>query len=278
MKYSKISVYLCIIFFLITTGLDADENFEIDWINGRIYSSITIFAKSDYHFANNRLESINLAREKAKINFYRVMRRINIYESLSVLDYFERDDFKNRELFTLIDNATLYTVEYPDLNSIKLSYFIDIYGKNSLMNIMMSERDIYTEDLKGYMGYHFDTGYTGLIIDARGELTSFDKYSVKVKPALFVMIKDSEGRFIMDKNNVRPEVIREKGMIRYSYDIGEDVSDRVGDNPLKVVAYGTGDKSGSVLVISVENAKRLLSSKTTRNALQNGRIVIIIDP
>jgi|GEM_PF-1164920 len=254
------------------------EDFKIDWIDGRIYSSAYVYAKNDYNFANNRLEGINIAYEKAKINFYKALKRINIYESLSVLNYFEERPDKNRELFTLIDKATLYRVEYPDVNTIKLTYYIDIFGDNSLMSIMMSERDIYTEDLTSFMGYNFETNYTGIIIDARGVLTSFDGYSVKVRPSMFIVVKDMEGRTVFDKNNVYPDIIRKKGMVRYSYNINEDQTERVGNKPLKIVACGTGDRSGSHIVITELDAKRMLSSEKTREAIKSGNIVIIIDP
>lgn len=271
--------YIFSLFLLFTALLIFPKEYgDIDWINGRIYSSTSVMTKNDNDFAENRLEGVNFAKEEAKVNFYRVLKKINIYESLTVLDYFEEKIEKNRELFSLIDKAKLHKIEYPDINSVKLVYYIDIYGKDSLMNIMISERDIFTEDLIGYMGYHYDTKYTGLLIDARGILTSYDGYEVKVKPSLFVTIKDSEGRLVFNQNNVLPEVIKNKGMVRYSYDILENQTRRVGIRPLKIVAFGTGDRSGSHIVVSELDAKRMLASETTRNAIKNGWVVIIIDP
>ena len=270
-----------LLFFLIFIFLDsivfADEGYYIDWIKGRIYSLVYINVKGDYNFANNSLKGIYDSQIKSKINFYKALKEINISESISVLDYFEERSERNRELFSLIDKADLYKVEYPNVNTIKISYYINLFGEESLMNILMNERDIYTEDLKGYMGYHYETQYTGIIIDARGELISFDGYTVKVKSSLFITVKDSEGRIVFDKNNIYPEIIREKGMVRYSYDINADHLDRVGKNPLRIVANGTGDRSGSVIVITEIDAKKMLSSNTTRQAIQNGKIVIIID-
>lgn len=258
--------------------LNSIETFKIDWIYGRIYSFAFVYSKNDYNYANNTLEGINVAHEKAKINFYKAFDRINIYESLSVLSYFDTRPDKNRELFSLIDKAILYKVEYPDIDTIKLTYYIDIYGDNSLMGIMMSERDIFTENLTSYMGFSYETNYTGVIIDARGELTSYEGYKVKVKPSLFVVINDNEGRLVFDKNNIYPNVIRKKGMVRYTYNISENQKERVGDNPLRIVASGTGDRSGSYIVVTVIDAKRMLSSEKTRKAIQNGNIVIVIDP
>ncbi len=272
-----------IIFILILQSLTfiplfSNENLLIKWEDGKIYAYVFIKVKNDYNFADNALIGANSARNRAKAYFYEALKKINIYESISVLDYFEDKVEKNRELYSIIDKAGLYKIEYPDVNTIKFSYFIDIYGENSLMGIIMSERDIFTESLKSYMGFHYETDYTGIVIDARGELISYEGYKVKVKPALFVTIKDAEGRIVFNQNNVYPEVIRNTGMVRYSYDIGEDRSQSIGDKPLKIVASGTGDRTGSVIVITVSDAKRMLSSEITRNAIQNGKVVIIIDP
>lgn len=258
--------------------LYSKDEFYIDWINGKIYSSETAQYKNDYNFAENRLESTKELKERAKINFYKVLDKINIDESTSLLHYFEERTDKNRELFSLIDNAKLYKIEYPSHNTIRLSYWIDIFGENSIMNLLMTERDAYTEDLKSYMGFNYDTRFTGVIIDARGELTSFDGFKVKVKPSLFIVIRDSEGRIVLEKDNIYPEVIKKNGMARYSYEINQDFSGFVGKNPYKIVAVGTGDKSGSHLVITVGSAKRMLSGEVTKKALQNGKIVIVIDP
>ena len=273
----KKNFLILLLFIILNCKVFPDEGYYIDWIKGKIYSLVYINVKGDQNFANNSLEGVYDSQVKSKINFYKALKDINISESVSVLDYFEERSDKNRELFSLIDKADLYKVEYPNVNTIKISYYINLFGEESLMNILMNERDIYTEDLKGYMGYHYETQYTGIIIDARGELISFDGYTVKVKSSLFITVKDSEGRIVFDKNNIYPEIIREKGMVRYSYDINADHLDRVGKNPLRIVANGTGDRSGSVIVITEIDAKKMLSSNTTRQAIQNGKIVIIID-
>lgn len=271
----KIFIILFVSINLLLYSLDLPE---IDWGKGRLYSSVTVKIKADNNFAANRLTAIANGYEKAKANFYEILKKINISESTSLLKYFENRGDKNRELFTLIDKSNLFKIEYPDLNSIKLSYYINIYGEPSLMSILMDDRSAYAEDLISYMGYNYNTEYTGVIIDARGELTSFDGYKVKVKPSLFIVIRDSDGRIILDQSNVSPEIIKLKGMVRYSFDVNEKQTERVGEKPLFIEAYGAGDRAGSNIVVSVTDAKKMVSSEIIRNAIQNGKIVVIIDP
>ncbi|HOV14293.1 MAG TPA: hypothetical protein PK771_08425 [Spirochaetota bacterium] len=274
----KLNNFIFFLIFIFVTNLFSQDNGDtIDWVTGKIYSSISVKVKNDYNVVHNRTKETNNAREKAKLNYYSILKNINIYESISVLEFIEKDGIRNRDLFTLIDNAKLKKIEYPDLNTIKVTYFIDIYGANSLMSILMNEKDFYTEDLKSYMDFNYETNYTGVIIDARGELLSFDGHKVKIKPSIFVTIKDSEGKIVFNQFNVLPNVMKERGMVRFSYDITENLEERVGKLPLKTIAFGTGDKSGSVIVVSKENAKKMLSSEITRDAIKNGKIAIIID-
>ncbi len=254
-----------------------EKDYYIDWADGKIYSSITIHINNDYNFVHNRLKEIEKAKDLAKINYYLILKNINISESKSVLTFFEETN-KNSELFSLIDNAFLQKIEYPSPNTIRLLYYIKIYGENSLISKMMNEKDFYTEELRSYKGNIYKTNYTGIIIDARGTLNSFDGYEVKVKPSIFITVLDNDGRLIFNQYNIYAKVLKEIGMVRYSYNIREKIEDRVGNNPLKIVAFGTGDRNGSVIVISENDAKILLSSRETRDAIKNGKIVIIIDP
>ncbi|HPO50541.1 MAG TPA: hypothetical protein PLO89_09475, partial [Spirochaetota bacterium] len=233
--------FLLLFVVVISFQLFSDENEQdIDWVTGKIYSSISVTVKNDYNVVHNRKKETEKAREKAKLNYYSILKNINIYESISVLEFIEKDGIRNRDLFTLIDNAELSKIEYPNLNTVKVTYFINIYGRNSLMEILMNEKDFYTEELKSYIGFNYQTNYTGVIIDARGDLESFDGRAVKIKPSVFVTIKDAEGKIVFNQYNVLASVMKEKGMVRYSYDIKEDLSSRVGEKPLKIIAYGTG--------------------------------------
>lgn len=127
------------------------------------------------------------------------------------------------------------------------------------------------------MGYNYQNDYTGIVIDARGTLDTFDRHKIKVNPSVYVTVKDSEGRIVFNQFNVYPHITREKGMVRYSYDINENLNERVGSKPLRLVAYGAGDRLGAIITISVADAKRILSSESTKSAIKNGKVAIIID-
>ena len=249
-----------------------------------------------------------------------------------------------------------------------------------------------TQELPAFIGETYENDYTGIVIDARGELTSFSGEKVKISPSLFLTVRDANGDVVFNRYNVRPDVLLERGMVKYSYDIkasesnpngayleiSEECADglliklsdlskslraeidgivvacnkggiskekarstlakalvrelsgkyastgimvknleellfaytrefavgrekillkggaslkslillksdlkriekRAGNNPLRIVAYGAGSKSGSVIVISNKNAKEILASTSTRKAIADGKIEVVID-
>jgi len=253
-------------------------NENIDWINAKIYSSVSFSVKTDHDFAKNRIKEVENAREKAKVSFYSIFKQINFDESRSIFDFLEETEKKRNNLFSLIDRAKIHKMEYPNLNTVKVSYSINIYGNDSLLDLVMKDEDTLVEELPWPANYVYHNKYTGIIIDARGDLTSFDGFKTTIKPSIFMTVKDSSGKLVFSRYNVLPEVLKTKGMIRYSYDINEKLEERIGKNPYKLVAYGSGDRKGSIIVISENDAKKLLASEKTRKAIQNGNIVVVLSP
>lgn len=274
MKYFYCFLFIGILCFSIYSS----EKTSIDWVKGKIYSSFSFSIKNDYNFARNSVKELENAKEKAKTNFYGILKKINIYENTSVLEFIENSNDKSTNLYSLLDNAKLNKIEYPDLNSVIVTYSIDIYGNDSLSSILVPDNDSFVEDIKNYTTFKNNATYTGIMIDARGEMNTFENNKTFVKPCLFVTIKDSNGKEILNRFNISPEIIKNKGMARYSYNINDKQTERIGNNPLKILAYGTGDNSGSVIIISQADAIKILSSEFTRKSLQNGNIVIVINP
>ena len=273
-------IKLIMTFFILTASFSSfalTEQSYIDWSKGKIYSVISVRTEYNYNFPHNRLLQTEAAREKAKVNYFRILSDINISQSVPLMDYISENPVRDSALLTLIDEANLESIEYPDLSTVRLSYSINLYGDNSVANIIMAQEGFYTEELHQYEGFHFKSDYSGIIIDARGVLKSFGGHDVTVQPSMFVSVIDDDGHQVFNQYNVDANVIRRQGMVQYSYNINGDLTDRIGSNPYRMVAYGTGDDVGSVLVITTPDAKRILASSATRDSIRNGRVAIIID-
>ena len=386
---------LCIVFFTSIISVFASNNYRVDWADGTIYSSAVFTLGRDYTYPAQYLLLQEEAKNQAEINFYRVFKSIEVSDNgQNLYDYMDSMGERKALLFSLLNKAHLHKLEYPLGNrDIKVTYSIQLYGReNSIMNILLGDRSQYTQELPAFIGETYENDYTGIVIDARGELTSFSGEKVKISPSLFLTVRDANGDVVFNRYNVRPDVLLERGMVKYSYDIKDSESNpngayleiseeyadglliklsdlskslraeidgivvacnkggiskekarstlakalvtelsgkfastgimvnnleellfaytrefavgrekillkggvslkslillksdlkrtekRAGNNPLRIVAYGAGSKSGSVIVISNKNAKEILAATSTRKAIADGKIEVVID-
>lgn len=373
----------------------ASNNYRVDWADGKVYSSAFFTLDRNYGYPAQHLLLQEEAKNQAEINFYRVFKNIEVSDNgQNLYEYMDAMGERKALLFSLLNKAHLHKLEYPlKDHDIKVTYSIQLYGReNSIMNILLGDRSQYTQELPAYIGETYENNYTGIVIDARGDLTSFSGDKVKILPSLFLTVRDADGEVVFNRYNVRPDVLLERGMVKYSYDIKDsessptgaytevsersidgiliDLNDlstelqgridgivvacskggiskekarfalasaltselnakiastgnlvenleerlsaytsefavgrgklllrggeslkslvmlkkdlkrtekRAGNNPLRIVAYGAGSKSGSVIVISKKNAREILAASSTRKAIADGKIEVVID-
>lgn len=98
-------------------------------------------------------------------------------------------------------------------------------------------------------------------------------------PALLPEIFDTDLRPILEQDMLDPDSIRNWGVVAYTEDFDEDQwRNRIGAQPLRIMARETFGVVPTDIVISREDADRLLSSLENRRLLQEGRILVIVAP
>lgn len=129
--------------------------------------------------------------------------------------------------------------------------------------------------------------YTGIIIIADESLPVHGTYtSALAVPCLFPKIWDSEMNQLYGRDTVDPQVLRRE-LIRYvaresimrdtPSSIDADLIQRVGENPLRIMARGLFGVVPTDPVIDREDALLILSSENNRKLLNKGRIAIVLD-
>jgi hypothetical protein len=129
--------------------------------------------------------------------------------------------------------------------------------------------------------------YTGIIIIADENLPVHGTYTTALAvPCLFPKIWDSEmnqlyGRDTVDPQALRREIIRYVGRESIMRDtpsaMNADLIQRVGDNPLRIMARSLFGVVPTDPIIDREDALLILSSENNRKLLSEGRIVIVLD-
>lgn len=121
--------------------------------------------------------------------------------------------------------------------------------------------------------------YSGIIIDARGALPVHGEYvAANGIPCFFPTIWDENMDRLYDKNTIEPSIAKTQGIVYYDYidDISR-YSDRIGTDPLRIIAREIYGINRTDPVISRNDALKILSVPENRQLLTEGKIVILLD-
>ncbi len=134
-------------------------------------------------------------------------------------------------------------------------------------------------DLAAPLDYAPSRPYSGIVIYAKGDLPVRGEHvQARAVPCLFPRIFDERMNTILERNLVSPEAIRRWGLVGYTDDLeAAALEERTGDNPLRIAASGVFGTSRTDLVISREDALRILVLPENRALLREGRVVVVID-
>ncbi|MBO5137942.1 MAG: OmpA family protein [Spirochaetaceae bacterium] len=121
--------------------------------------------------------------------------------------------------------------------------------------------------------------YTGIIIDARGNLPVQGEFvDAQGEPCFFPKIWDENMDLLYERNMANPSVAKQNGIIKYDFSDEESrYLDRIGKDPLRIKArklYGTNRTDP---VISRNDALKILSVPENMELLKQGKVVILLD-
>jgi len=259
-----------------TAGQSAGQTVQsrIDWQTGILSFSIEA-AQVDREF--NRPTSFYRAektlQERADEIAFDIIMDIQIDSYNTFSDLARRDLRLLRRAGDIIDKLYMTTViPDPQQDSILSHFALDLYpaltGELVRHNTPFPMADV--------LEWQPGSEYTGLVIYAQRPLPVHgEERMATLEPALFPVIYDRNLRRIVDRNSMDPEYARLWGAAAYARNADEH-SERVGDNPLRIIALGIFGIAPTDPVISVADADILLHNSLSRKNLQEGRIVIII--
>jgi hypothetical protein len=124
--------------------------------------------------------------------------------------------------------------------------------------------------------------YSGIVVYAKGRLPVHGEGVEGVAaPCLFPRIYDGEMRLVLDRSLVLPEVLARSGpsggVLGYASALGVEAGERVGGDPMRVMAVELFGDDRCDFVISRDDALRILSSPGNRELLRQGKVVVILD-
>ena len=187
-----------------------------------------------------------------------------IEENLSLNDIYSfiMNGYKTPDVFTP-DASTLYstnTLEVDRLGELMVKHNYG-YSQEEPIDIVPSRP------------------YSGIIIDARGQLTVHGEFvNDKVNACFFPTIWDENMNIIYEKNTAEPLVVKSSGLVSYDYSNNtERYTSRVGNDPLYIKATEVYGINRTDPVIKRSDALKILTVPENVELLNKGKVVILLD-
>ena len=247
-----------------------------NWETAQVDSKITIdLNKSGLYLPTDRNAAIRLIQQNRSSLLKNAYLSILVDSSHRIGNYLAEEKISFTDINTVINNGK----STAPILSQELQTAI-IYHQNPLQelaNLFVKHNAPYTPSF-----FPFGTAskvYTGILIDARGQLPVYGEYSSEqLNPCLFPKIWNKNMNLIYEKNIVDPDQAKKHSIVLYTGTLDEsEYRDRIGTEPLRIIARGVFGDNRTDPIISNEDAERILAKKENIELLRQGKIVIVCD-
>lgn len=247
-----------------------------NWETAQVDSKITIdLNKSGLYLPTDRNAAIRLIQQNRSSLLKNAYLSILVDSSHRIGNYLAEEKISFTDINTVINNGK----STAPILSQELQTAI-IYHQNPLQelaNLFVKHNAPYTPSF-----FPFGTAskvYTGILIDARGQLPVHGEYSSEqLNPCLFPKIWNKNMNLIYEKNIVDPDQAKKHSIALYTGTLDESgYRDRIGTEPLRIIARGVFGDNRTDPIISNEDAERILAKKENIELLRQGKIVIVCD-
>ncbi len=128
------------------------------------------------------------------------------------------------------------------------------------------------------LGYTPSRAYTGIVIYAEGALPiRGERVSESLRPCLFPRIYDEDMVPVLERRNVEPAALAAWGPVGYADAVDAAAWERVGDDPLRVIARAVFGTNRTDIVLSREDAARILALPENRALVERGRVLVVLE-
>ncbi|AFG37875.1 hypothetical protein [Spirochaeta africana] len=159
-----------------------------------------------------------------------------------------------------------YSRLHDDLRRVQLRYHVPLQPA-ILAPLISQDR---ARPVPRRLGWTPRAEYSGILIYAAAQDT---------RGALLPRIVDRTGTVYHDYSALDPDLLMQRGMVLYSDTPGSlAVTERVGASPRRVTSIAVSGSHGTDIVLSDEDIHALLSTPSTRAALRQGRVAVILHP
>jgi len=162
-----------------------------------------------------------------------------------------------------------------DLKSCRVEYLLPLYP--DLISLFIKHERPYSPPT--LLEWEPTNRFSGIVIYMKDLLPVHGKREeARISPALFPEIYDTDMNLLVEKNAMDPEMLRRWGSFAYTTDFNETpYTERIGQVPLRILGVGLFGKYNTDIVISRENARKIMATRHNRDLLAQGRVLVICD-
>lgn len=247
-----------------------------NWETAQVDSKITIdLNKSGLYLPTDRNAAIRLIQQNRSSLLKNAYLAVLVDSSHRIGNYLAEEKISLTDINTVINSGK----STPPVLSQELQTAI-VYHQNPLQELA----NLFIKHNTPYTPSFFPLGtaskvYTGILIDARGKLPVHGEYSSEqLNPCLFPKIWNKNMNLIYEKNIVDPAQAKKHSIVFYTDTLDESAyRDRIGTEPLRIIARGVFGDNRTDPIISNEDAERILAKRENIELLRQGKIVIVCD-
>ncbi len=259
--------------------IQATSHSFIDWKAKKLH--VELSAPIDGSDVRNRSTLINRKIDELKNLFPPLfpvfLQPIRLDSQHRFGDLMKADPELNQLARDLNGQALLYrTQPSSDLKSVALEYIFPLVPQLSKPLIDFRQ----AIELDRILEWQPQTSYSGVVIHVEGALPWYGMdRDAELQPALFSRILDEDSRVVLDASRMIPSAAQRWGTVAYmSGPHPEHDTERVGEHPLLTVARAVYGPTPCDVMISRQDAVTLLASESSRRALKEGRVLLVVNP
>lgn len=253
-----------------------DYTVEIDWASGFIRAEVDLdIASAGLRLPSGRIEAERLLDAAVPDLVRGAVLGIGLDSYRTVADSLDDGTLESGALEAFLSDGTRRDLALDrDLAVIsavyswRLSDLAGLYVRHSSPRQMASPaRPVPTR------------AYTGIVIVAQGQFPVRGEHvSASLSPCLFPRVFDASMTLVLERNLAYPDALRDRGAVAYAAALDSpEVEARAGGDPLRIVASAVFGSRRTDLVISQEDAQRILGEPANKELVRLGRVVVIID-
>jgi hypothetical protein len=255
-----------------------DVESSIDWSSGEFLLDIRI-ASPGHLTPGTRYGIEQIVHEDLPGIFLGEIERIVVNSRYTVGTAISQDPYLLDKLKRILPSGTKRAANYErDMAAIRVLYAFPLYGEHGLFGAFVTHLRPYP--LRRVLGFVPEGNFTGIVIYAQGTYPLYGKSeSGRLTQCLFPRIYDQNMEIVLEKERCDPQSLKRWGMVAYSTSLDlRSFNARIGTSPVYISARRLFGINNTDILIPGESADRLLASPKSRGLLEQGRIVVIVDP